>query len=692
MNRYEMLNQERMLVKKILRVGAYCRVSTDNEDQANSFESQQRYFKEYITRNPEWQLTEIFADDGISGTSTKKRKAFNRMIASAKNGEVDLIITKEISRFARNTLDSIYYTRELKKHGVGVIFLNDNINTLDADAELRLTIMSSIAQEESRKTSERVKWGQKRRMEQGVVFGRDMLGYDVRGGEMFINEKGAKIVRLIFDKFVNEGKGTHTIARELREAGIKSYNNNKEWSNTAILRIIRNEKYCGDLVQKKTYTPDYLSHDKKYNRGQEEFVIIKNHHEPIISREIFDRAAEILDSRALSQDGKAKHSNRYAFSGKIKCGCCGSSYSARYKNRKDGSKYKAWRCLEGTKYGAPHIDEAGNHVGCSGESIRNEDAEYIMRLVVNSLDFEKEVIILNLVNVIKKVVSSGDNSIDTKNLREKIEQAENKQQRSLNLYLDGETTKENFLKTRDECAAKIKEYQDLIESVEKQNLLIYGQEELIRDIQETLKQMISGTIHDDEFYRNVLKKMVIHDRDHVDVYLNLLPHKWSYAIEKSRKTEKNSENNQRSISPQYVGTEELGHLEMICAIVYQLTKDLTVDEIKQQGFEDYYVDHTIGIYPVSASGIPFSAGGFQSKGDPVTDLIEDLAAEQKARTVYENILRLTDDDDVRQPIKFLRAREITHFQRFGETLEHVKDQLNCKNFYAFNPAFDKKIK
>ena len=131
---------------------------------------------------------------------------------------------------------------------------------------------------------------------------------------------------------------------------------------------------------------------------------------------------------------------------------------------------------------------------------------------------------------------------------------------------------------------------------------------------------------------------------------------------------------------------------MICAIVYQLTKDLTVDEIKKQGFDDYYVDHTTGIYPIAASGTPFSASIFQSKGDTITDLIEDLAAEQKARTTYDNILRLTDDDDVRQPIKFLRAREIVHFQRFGETLEHVKDHLNSKNFYAFNPSFDKKMK
>ena len=266
-NRYERLNQELKMVETKRKVAAYCRVSTDNEDQANSFESQQRYFRQYIERNPDWELYEIFADEGISGTNTKKRKEFNRMIACAKNGDFDLIITKEISRFARNTLDSIYYTRELKKHGVGVIFMNDNINTLDGDAELRLAIMSSIAQEESRKTSERVKWGQKRQMEQGVVFGRSMLGYDVEGGKMTINEEGAKVVRLIFHKFVNEGKGTHVIARELREEGISPMRV-KEWSNTVILRVIRNEKYCGDLVQKKTYTPDFLSHEKKYNRGQ----------------------------------------------------------------------------------------------------------------------------------------------------------------------------------------------------------------------------------------------------------------------------------------------------------------------------------------------------------------------------------------------------------------------------------------
>jgi DNA invertase Pin-like site-specific DNA recombinase len=415
------MNQEINTGKKIKKVCAYCRVSTDKDDQINSFESQQNFFREYITCRSDWELVGIFADEGKSGTSTKKRTAFNRMIEYAQTGAIDLIITKEISRFARNTLDSIYYTRELKRNGVGVIFLNDNINTLEPDAELRLTIMSSIAQEESRKTSDRVKWGQRQRMEQGVVFGRDMLGYNVIGGKMFLNEDGAKIVRSIFEKFVFDGKGAHTIARELREAGIKSCKNKLEWSNTVILRILRNEKYCGDLVQKKTYTPDYLSHEKKYNHGEEEFIIIQNHHEPIISREIFEKAGNILDSRAVSSQGKAKYSNRYAFSGKIKCGICGSTYVARYKTHKDGSRYKGWRCYQAICNGRPHINAAGKDVGCSGVSIRDDDAAKIIGLVVNNLDFDKNNAINKLLNTIKNNVLSDTISIyDIKKAIEEI--------------------------------------------------------------------------------------------------------------------------------------------------------------------------------------------------------------------------------------------------------------------------------
>ena len=526
---YELLNQERKMQETKKRVAAYCRVSTDNEDQANSFESQQRYFRQYIERNPDWELYAIFADEGISGTNTKKRKEFNRMIECAKNGDFDLIITKEISRFARNTLDSIFYTRNLKKHGVGVIFLNDNINTLDGDAELRLAIMSSIAQEESRKTSERVKWGQKRQMEQGVVFGRSMLGYDVKDGKMTVNEEGAKIVRLIFHKFVDEGKGTHVIARELREEGISPMRV-KEWSNTVILRVIRNEKYCGDLVQKKTYTPDFLSHEKKYNRGQEEFVILKDHHEPIISRELFDKANRILDAKSLSQEGKAKYSNRYPFSGKIKCGRCGASYVARYKTRKDGSQCKAWRCFEGAKHGSPHIDKAGNQVGCSGTSIRNEEAIHIMYLVCKQLTIDRQKIADNLIKTIQKVISLDMTGADTNTLEEKKEAAQKKRTDLIDLYTSGDIDRDEFTALRAKYDAEINGLKSMMESMEKQQVVIAKQKELMEDIKNAVDELIGGIEYEDEFYTQLLDKMVINDRENIDVYLNLLPLKWSYMV------------------------------------------------------------------------------------------------------------------------------------------------------------------
>ncbi len=549
--RYELLNQERKMQETKKRVAAYCRVSTDNEDQANSFESQQRYFRQYIERNPDWELYAIFADEGISGTNTKKRKEFNRMIECAKNGDFDLIITKEISRFARNTLDSIFYTRDLKKHGVGVIFLNDNINTLDGDAELRLAIMSSIAQEESRKTSERVKWGQKRQMEQGVVFGRSMLGYDVKDGKMTINEEGAKIVRLIFHKFVDEGKGTHVIARELREEGIEPMRV-KEWQNTVILRVIRNEKYCGDLVQKKTYTPDFLSHEKKYNRGQEEFVILKDHHEPIISRELFDKANRILDAKSLSQEGKAKHSNRYPFSGKIKCGRCGASYVARYKTRKDGSRYKAWRCYEAANHGRPHIDKAGNQVGCSGESIRNEDAIYLLYLVCRELKINRQKVVDNLTKTIDAVMRIDLTGTSTSALSEKIEEAKKKRTGLIDLYTSGDIDKTEFTALRAKYDEDIEKLKSMAEGIEQQQTMILKQKELMEDIKNAIDELINGIQYEDEYYTQILDKMVINDKNHIDVYLKMLPHKWSFTVAKgvtgALETLKKAEASENSIS------------------------------------------------------------------------------------------------------------------------------------------------
>ena len=331
----------------MLQVAAYCRVSTDKEDQANSFEAQQRYFHDYIERQPDWELQGIYADEGISGTSTRKRVEFNKMLHAAEMGQIDLIVTKEVSRFARNTVDALQITRDLLKRKVGVLFLSDNIDTRDDDINLRLAMMSTFAEEESRKTSKRSKWGQMRSMEQGVVFGGSLLGYDVVGGKMSINPEGAEIVRLIFHKYLQERKGCSTIAKELREAGILSSKGNCLWSSATVTKILKNEKYCGDLIQKKTYTPDVLTHEKKYNHGDEPLVELKDHHEPIIDRETWQAVQRELYRRNTAK-GSGGHGNRYPLSGKIRCGECGKSFVSRTKKRKDGSSYKRWCCFTAT--------------------------------------------------------------------------------------------------------------------------------------------------------------------------------------------------------------------------------------------------------------------------------------------------------------------------------------------------------
>lgn len=493
-------------------VAAYCRVSTDSGDQAGSLENQKKFFNEYISRNPDWELLRIYSDEGVTGTSTKKRAAFNRMIEDAVSGKFDLIITKEISRFARNTLDSIFYTRKLKSLGVGVIFMNDNINTLDPDAELRLTIMSSIAQEESRKTSQRVKWGQKRRMEQGVVFGRDLLGYDVRGGKLYINKEGAKAVRLIFHKFTAQGKGTHVIARELCEEGIKTVTGTKNWSNTAVLRILRNEKYCGDLIQKKTYTPNYLTHEKKYNRGSDDLIILRDHHEPIITRELFNRACEELKRRSPAVSEKAKYSNRYCFSGKIKCGLCGASFVSRSKKRGQGV-YRAWRCINAVRYGS-----SGEN-GCSCPAINESHLKAIMQQITGSLPLDK-IFEEHIRGVLKNVISAGKpdkNSIDLK-----ISKLRHKLNRLLELYLEGEISKEEFKKLRTMYKEKLQGLEKAAEEdAEADN------PDPIKSIMDFVDALVCGEMWDDTFYRNIINKIVV-SGNNAEVYLSFVPGKWEF--------------------------------------------------------------------------------------------------------------------------------------------------------------------
>ncbi|MCR5074197.1 MAG: recombinase family protein [Ruminococcus sp.] len=356
------------------RVAAYCRVSTGKEEQLGSLASQRQFFEDYISSRKNWLCAGIYCDEGKSGTTTRRREGFAAMLRDCKAGLIDTIITKEVSRFARNTVDVLEYTRMLRRLGVNVIFLSDGIDTAVSDGELRLSIMACIAQEESRKTSDRVKWGQRRQMENGVVFGRDLLGYDVHDGALTINEPGAAAVRLIFRKYAIEGLSAAAVARELTALGISPMRQ-KKWSGTAILRVLRNEKYVGDLCQGKTFTPDPLDHRKQRQTDVSQLVCINSHHEPIISRELWELAQSRLAQRAVSRT----RSGAEWCSGKVICGKCGRSFISRRKSLKTGS-YLAWRCSGSQKAGGCGCNSVNDRVLLAG-------VNYILRSL--ALDTER---------------------------------------------------------------------------------------------------------------------------------------------------------------------------------------------------------------------------------------------------------------------------------------------------------------
>lgn len=504
-----------------MKVAAYCRVSTDKDDQANSLASQIDYFTKYISNNNEWEMVEVYYDEGITGTSTKRRVGFNRMIADALNGRIDLILTKEISRFARNTLDSISYTRELKEKGIGVLFVNDNINTLDNDSELRLTIMSSIAQEESRKTSERVKWGQKRRMEQGVVFGRDMLGYFVRDGKLISNPDEVDVVKLIFHKYLNEEKGTWTIARDLYNAGIKP-KRVKEWSNTMILKVLRNEKYVGDLLQKKTFTPNYLSHSKKYNNGHEEQVYIRDHHEPIIDRKTWDAVQRELERRSPSNEQKSKHSNRYWCSGKLICGECGQRFVSKTKKLADGSVYKAWRCYAAANHGTSKIDQTGNPVGCDSNSINDKVLLFCVGYVLKHIQINKDKIIKELMQSIQSV-QSINTVIDTAELYEHINQINKKKAKAYDLVIEGFMSKEDLKLQIVEYENQINEVASRISAAENANSIHQMQLEGMNQYIVEIKRIFNFDTENELLYRELVDRIKVYNGNMVEVHMRCLP-------------------------------------------------------------------------------------------------------------------------------------------------------------------------
>lgn len=342
----ELMAEDENIEPARLRVAAYARVSTEQEEQQSSYEAQVSYYTNYIENHPGWEFAGIYADEGISGTNTKKREGFNRMISDAISGKIDLILTKSISRFARNTVDTLSIVRKLKAKDVEVFFEKENIHSLDPKCEVLLTIMSSLAQEESRSISENVRWGKEKSMASGNVsmpYGHFMGYRKGVDGRPEIVEEEATIIRRIYTDYLS-GKTITKIAEDLTTAGIPTPGGKTKWRISTVRSILSNEKYKGDAILQKTYTVDFLTKEAKKNTGEKPKYIITNSHDAIIEPSMFDRVQQELARR---NQLKPKRSSRNSpFANKLLCGDCGSYYGHKVwrKGGKGDERYDVWYC------------------------------------------------------------------------------------------------------------------------------------------------------------------------------------------------------------------------------------------------------------------------------------------------------------------------------------------------------------
>lgn len=505
------------------RVAAYCRVSTDMADQLHSLAAQIQYFTEHISQHEGWELVEVYYDEGITGTSVKKRDGFNRMIADCEEGKIDTILTKEVSRFARNTVDTLNYTRHLKQLKINVIFTNDGINTDDKDGELRLTIMASIAQEESRKISERVKWGVRRKMENGYVLGYSkLLGYRNENGVLVIVPEEAEIVRRIFHEYVYERKGTYTIARDLNRDGFRSVKGGV-FRQDSLVRILRNEKYCGDLTQWKRCSTDFLTKRIIHNQNENPdtpIISLEDHHEGIISKELFQAAQELLDERGKSAKEGMKYSSSYWFSNKVVCGKCGTHFS------KTGGKHNPnpmIRCSNRAAYGTEkRVSANGRHVGCDNGFITENILKACVRYVLGFVREEREQIEKQLLADIREIQKNAK-EVDPAPLRAQIEKVNAKKQNAVDLMLEGIISKEDLKRQVAQYDAEIEELTTKIANGKNMNETHNKQLRAIREYIEQINATGDMDIDSTEVYAEIVQEMVSYEDDILDVYLNCVP-------------------------------------------------------------------------------------------------------------------------------------------------------------------------
>lgn len=503
-----------------LRVTFYARVSTDQDEQINSLENQVQYYTELIQSKPNWRFVPGYVDEGISGGSTKKRDNFNRMIRDAKAGMFDFIITKEISRFSRSTLDSIKYTQELLDYNVGVFFQNDNINTLDTDSEFRLVIMAGVAQDEIRKLSERLKFGFRQAIKNGHVLGNDKLyGYDKKDCVLTVNEEEAEIIRIIFDLYGNQRLGTRTISKMLMELGYTSREGNA-FNTLTIRHILENPKYKGWYCGNKSQSVDYRT-KRNILLDESEWVTYPDSSIPaIVPEELWNRANALYKRRReemKSHSSGLSFHNRYPYSAKIYCEEHGTTFHRQVIQTKKGQQ-EVWQCKVYRSHG---------RAACSAPPIRSSDLDFILSDIFKELILDKQKIIDSLVTVLTNIPKEVDYGKLRCQVENEMDDLERKKNRLLDLSIAGALTVEEFKERNDAFNVRILECHGKLTAIRQEEENRTSEELDIPAIRQALDEALSFTGNiDTALVATILDKVVVKkestkDAIHLDIFLKL---------------------------------------------------------------------------------------------------------------------------------------------------------------------------
>ncbi len=481
-----------------LRVCFYARVSTDKDEQLHSLSNQISFFNDYISKVSNWEFVGSYIDEGISGTSVNKREEFLKMIEDAKSHKFDLILTKEISRFSRSTLDSIMYTQELLSNGVGVYFLNDNINTILPDSELRLTMMSSIAQDEVRRLSERVSFGMKRSIDNGVVLGcSNIYGYVKDKGKLVIDEAQAEMIKIIFDRYANTTDGLSKVSRYLYNLGYKS-RTGKKIDTTILTRIIGNPKYKGYYCGHKSKVLDYRTKKKK-SLNESDWIIYKDEISvpPIVSEELWERANIKLKQRQDSFTNrainKAVFQNRYTYSGKIYCGCHNVTYHRSSAGKRKNNP--VWEC---------QVYRRESLKGCSNPRVFEFELDELFKDMFNKLFKKRNSIFNEILNECKNYLETNNNDIEIKSLESKILILNNKKDKLLELVMEEYLSKDDYKKQVDLINEDLSTYQNKMDELKNNK----KDKNYIQKKINEIKKVLEKCLEDDKCYSDVFNEII----------------------------------------------------------------------------------------------------------------------------------------------------------------------------------------